>query len=116
MMDITLEQAEYIVKYYSKLMTIQEVKALRHYYSTVKLEGSEHEQRTLIYSKAGWLIDDPLILSYLTDGYDQFMLNCAERILSEDPEKVFFNFCPVCDRLARTPYAKQCRHCGHDWH
>jgi hypothetical protein len=25
------------------------------------------------------------------------------------------NTCPQCGQLARTPLAKQCRHCGHDW-
>ena len=24
--------------------------------------------------------------------------------------------CPQCGKLARTPQAKQCRHCGFDWH
>lgn len=36
--------------------------------------------------------------------------------MKEAPEKVFLNNCPKCNKLARTPYARQCRHCGHSWH
>ena len=35
--------------------------------------------------------------------------------MTENPEKVFLNYCSVCNLLARTPYARQCR-CGHNWH
>ncbi len=31
-------------------------------------------------------------------------------------DKVFWNLCPECNKLARTPKAKQCRFCGHNWH
>lgn len=36
--------------------------------------------------------------------------------MTETREKVFLNNCPKCDKLARTPYAKQCRYCGYNWH
>ena len=39
----------------------------------------------------------------------------AERILTRSRDEVLNN-CPKCGALARTPRAKQCRHCGHDWH
>jgi hypothetical protein len=26
------------------------------------------------------------------------------------------NCCPKCDALAKTPKARQCRYCFHDWH
>jgi hypothetical protein len=40
-----------------------------------------------------------------------------ERIL-RDHEKgeVPINRCPVCERIVRTPMARQCLWCGHDWH
>ena len=43
-------------------------------------------------------------------------MTVAKRIMAEAPDKIFFNYCPKCDQLARTPYARQCRHCGHSWH
>jgi len=116
MADITIERADYVINYYGELMTLTEKKAQRHHISTLKLEDGDRPALTRIYLKTGWLSDDPLILNYLSDGYIQFVLNCAERILNDNPDQVFFNLCPVCQKLARTPYAKQCRHCGHDWH
>jgi len=37
-------------------------------------------------------------------------------LITDYKDQLFFNNCPKCEKLARTPYAKQCRHCGHDWH
>lgn len=37
----------------------------------------------------------------------------ATRIIKEHPEVI--NNCPQCNRLARTPKAKQCRHCLYTW-
>ena len=64
----------------------------------------------------GWITERPDVKKFLKDGYEAFELNVARRIMKETPEKVFFNNCPKCNKLARTPYARQCRHCGHSWH
>jgi hypothetical protein len=40
----------------------------------------------------------------------------AEYLLENYESEIFINNCPNCKQLARTPKAKQCRHCGHDWH
>jgi hypothetical protein len=113
---ITIETADYIIAYYSDLLTPDEKKALRHFRSTTKLEEAKDLRLTRMYLKTGWLSDDPLILNYLSDGYIQFTLNCAKRVLTECPDKVFFNLCQECGKLARTPQAKQCRFCRYDWH
>lgn len=39
--------------------------------------------------------------------------NIANRILKDNPN--ILNNCPRCRKLARTPKARQCRHCGHKW-
>ena len=49
------------------------------------------------------------------EGYDNFERKVAKRIVQQNPGKVYFNNCPKCNKLARTPYASQCRHCGHTW-
>ncbi len=95
---------------------MHEKKALRHHQSTIKLDGASDVSLTRMYHKKGWLTDDPAVLNYLKDGYIQFVLTCAERILADHPDEVFLNLCPQCSKLARTPFAKQCRFCGHDWH
>jgi hypothetical protein len=114
--SVNKETARYIIVYFSKLMTQAEKLALRHQHSTVKLEGSVNENMAKVYYRNGWLSYDPEVLNLLAQGHDQFMINCAERILKESGDKVLLNLCPVCEKLARTPDAKQCRFCGHDWH
>ena len=37
----------------------------------------------------------------------------AKRILKDNPN--ILNNCPNCERLTRTPKARQCRHCGNKW-
>lgn len=39
--EITTEKADYIIAYYSDLLTLHEVKALRHHRSTIKLEDAK---------------------------------------------------------------------------
>jgi hypothetical protein len=116
MCGITIEKADYIMAYYSNLLTLQEAKALRHHRHALKAESAKDVRLTRMYLKIGWLTDDPVALNYLNEGYIQFILNCSERILRDRAGDVFFNLCPKCGNLARTPQAKQCRFCGHDWH
>lgn len=108
------ETVHYIITYFRNLMTHDEKLALKSQRFTYKNYGSSEMNRTL--KEKGRISSDPEIAAFLQNGYDEFELNVAQRIMAETPEKVFFNNCPQCSRLARTPYAKQCRHCGYSWH
>ena len=112
------ETAKYIINYFSNLLTSAERMAIKHTSSTFKLENSTSDNTNLtkIYKEKGWITSDQSALDLLKDGYDNFELNVANRIIDQNSDKVFFNNCPKCNRLARTPYARQCRHCGHSWH
>ncbi|MDR4892202.1 MULTISPECIES: hypothetical protein [unclassified Chryseobacterium] len=108
------EAIDYIIRYFGKLMTENEALALNNhmYYS----KSSENAYLRNLMTERGWIKSDPEITKLLENGYETFQQNVVMRILAETPEKVFFNNCPKCNRLARTPYAKQCRHCGYSWH
>lgn len=95
-------------------MTRDEALALNHHMYTLKSSESEHIRNVMI--KRGWINSDPEVIKLLEHGYEVFEQNVVTRIIAETPEKVFFNNCPKCNKLARTPYAKQCRHCGYSWH
>ena len=110
------EIAEYVFNYFSDFMSEKEVIAWRHYCSTVKLSGKENSTMAKALKKRGFLTEDQTALNLLKDGIDNFQLRAAKRILADNKQKIFFNKCPKCEQLARTPQAKQCRHCGHDWH
>lgn len=104
---------QYIITYFSNLMTHDEKLALRYHIYTYKTSNNPQFKKAL--DDKGWINSDPKIIALLQNGYDEFELNVAQRILTETPEKIFFNDCPQCNRLARTPFAKQCRYCGYSW-
>lgn len=112
------ETISYIINYFSPLLTAEERAAIRHTMSNYKLEGENEKSpyRERIYREKGWITSDESVLDLLKDGYETFELNAATRILNQNPEKVFLNTCKECGKLARTPYAKQCRFCGCSWH
>ena len=121
------EKASYIVKYFPRLMSMEERTAWWHHFAMAKIEQipsgleskeAEEWQRSKIefYRGQNMISQDSSVLKLLEDGYDVFIVRTAERIMSEEPGEIFFNNCPNCNALARTPQSKQCRHCGHSWH
>jgi hypothetical protein len=113
------ETAKYIIDHYSKLLSVDENMALKHFRHQLTLENTEPEKReklTSSYKKIGWITDDKTLLDLLNDGIEAFELNAAQKILANYADKVFLNICPKCQKLARTPEAKQCRYCYFDWH
>lgn len=108
------ETASYIRTYFSQLMTEDEQLALRYHIYTYK--AKDNPRMLEIMTERGWISERHEIIEFLKDGYDEFELSVARRIMKESPEKVFLNNCLKCNMLARTPFAKQCRHCCHSWH
>ncbi|UKB77614.1 hypothetical protein [Chryseobacterium sp. MEBOG07] len=108
------ETVDYIIRYFSKLMNDHETLALKHQMSSAK--SDENPQFRKIMIEKNWISSDPEITNLLENGNEVFKQNIVTRIMAETPEKVFFNNCPKCDKLARTPYARQCRYCGYNWH
>lgn len=114
-MDI--ETAKYIITYFSNLLSQEESIAIKHTNSCF-IKGDDFENPIIksLYLKHGWLTKDQKVLHLLLNGYDNFQIQTAKRILEQNPDKVFFNNCTKCGKLARTPFAKQCRFCGYSWH
>ncbi len=95
-------------------MTKNEKLALKSHMYVTKSSDNKYLRRIML--EKGWINNDPETSHLLKNGYEAFELGIVKRIMSETPEKVFFNNCPKCEKLARTPYAKQCRYCGYSWH
>jgi hypothetical protein len=120
-MELTPEAAHYVIGFYGSLMTDVERRAQQHLSATMKAtlgrsDGTAQKdaQRSRIHSK--FLSEDPDVLRLAADGYEAFAQRTAARILRECGAEVRFNRCPRCGKLTRTPTARQCRHCHHDWH
>lgn len=95
-------------------MTQNEKLALKHQMYIYKTSENEKMRRIMI--EQGWISYKPEVLEVIENGKEKFELNIVKRILTETPDKVFFNNCPNCGKLARTPQAKQCRCCSYSWH
>ena len=120
-MELNPGVAHYVVHFHPDLLTDAERKAQRHLFATMKATKGRSDaiaqreaQNDEIHSRM--LSSEQKVLSLVKDGYQQFQLTTAARILRDSADKVFFNCCPACGKLARTPSARQCRYCGHDWH
>ncbi|MBX3252724.1 MAG: hypothetical protein KF862_01185 [Chitinophagaceae bacterium] len=116
-----IETGYYIARHFPRLLTKTEGSALRHYNAMFKIGNPDKYDSIDTYNeRLKWhnddITDDPDTLRLIEAGITDFYINAATRILNETPEKVFLNACPNCNRLARTPYARQCKHCGHSWH
>ena len=61
-------------------------------------------------------LDDAAVNEALSGGWDAYRESVRRRILLENAKEIIVNRCPECLRVARTPKAKQCLWCGHDWH
>ena len=119
--EFTPEVAYYVVHFFHHLMTEKEKQAQNHLIATMKAtlgrsDSAAQEEARASRSLSRILSDDPDVLRLAANGYEAFRTETARRILQECGDKVFFNLCPWCAGLARTPTAKQCRFCGLDWH
>jgi hypothetical protein len=62
------------------------------------------------------LASGPEVDAALSAGLEAFRRAVACRILSERSGEVKISRCSRCQRVLRTPVARQCFWCGHDWH
>lgn len=120
---MNIETAYYIVHHFPRLLTKTENAALRHYNAMFKIGEPEkyssvetYNERLKWHKEHNNITDNPDSLKLLESGIQDFYINAAIRILQQTPDKVFLNKCSNCGELARTPYARQCKHCGHNWH
>ena len=59
---------------------------------------------------------DPAVQELVALPYEHFLSRVCDRIVRDATEEGLFNLCPACGALARTPRARQCPQCYHDWH
>jgi hypothetical protein len=65
---------------------------------------------------AEWQNADEKVHAALAPGLDAFVRSTRERICAQLRDgSLPVNRCPACSRIARTPRARQCFWCGHNW-
>jgi len=103
----------YVTKQCRHVLKPEEEKALRRFaWQQERIEGNE-----LARTKQEWLLgfDDAKTNTIVELGQEIALQKIVNRVLTEHGLDLI-NLCPNCGKLARTPLAKQCRHCQHDWH
>ncbi|RZK32535.1 MAG: hypothetical protein EOO63_01040 [Hymenobacter sp.] len=117
---MTSEEVDYLIKHYSHLLTGKEQAAYKHLLHDEKLAANDNletrERMRAMLLRVGWLSKSPEVLTLLEKGVPAFRRLIASKLYAEHGEKNLFVRCSHCQRLTRTPLAKQCRHCSNDWH
>jgi hypothetical protein len=109
---------EYIWRHYSQLLTSAEARA--------GLYRPPLDRETATRMKGASFADyldrthGPVELYALTaelqNGRKALFRRARIRILESHGTLVFINRCPACKRIVRSPGARQCLWCKHDWH
>ncbi len=113
-MDSELEQ--YIIAHCRKYFLKEERQALLQLSMTE--EGKLSSQKLAL---AEWKVEkmygftNPKASEIVALGNQAAMRQIAQRVYDQHKNEII-NLCPACGKLARTPNAQQCRHCGNDWH
>jgi hypothetical protein len=107
----------YVWDNYQPLMTDFERRVGLAIIGRLKAEAatSSPQARELLLERWGQR-GDLEVESALVNGPESFRRQVCQRLLTYFDSEIFVNRCPQCQRVVRTPRAKQCFWCGHDWH
>lgn len=81
----------------------------------IQFESTDSSGRSIVTEE---LIPQPPpdVAELLANGDKEFQRKAAARVLRDNVTDITINRCSECKRIVRTPLAKQCLWCGHDWH
>ena len=110
------ELTRYVLVHHGSLMTKLEHQLIRTIEAEQKADAAETEaMASMLRSRWGRLSDDEAARA-LEAGPRDCRRGIRDRLLRDYAGQIQLNRCPVCHRIVRTPQAKQCLWCGHDWH
>jgi len=114
------EQEYYLLGHYRHLLTRHDLFVVKYRSLTIKLLGArqqgkrgEHIEQLLERERKHW---PEAAATIQATGFRSLIQDIAQRLLDEHGDEIFLNLCSKCGGLCRTPKAKQCLRCGHDWH
>ena len=109
------EMIGYVWDHYRRLMTAFERRVGMAWLAEQEARIGKPEVGQAMLRSAG-LVGNAEADAALAGGIDAFRDKVRDRLLKEHAAEVFVNRCPRCNRIVRTPKARQCLWCGHDWH
>ena len=106
----------YVLNYFSQFMTKPEILAQMAFYAKAKGPSFAKILEWKPELAEVYWTTDPDALALMAGGPANFRRHVRDRILREHGDEIFWNRCPKCGGLAKTPQAQQCQWCFHDWH
>jgi hypothetical protein len=113
--DDDLELTRYVWNHYPSLMTDFERRVGQAIIGQLKAAHAGAPPSHPLWARWG-AAGEPDIEAALADGPEEYRRRVRIRLLAQAGDKAFVNRCPSCSRVVRTPTARQCFWCGHDWH
>ena len=110
------ELLDYIFNYCGRFFWKSELLANKHLLALSKSKQGVNETIYKFFMKEENVYSNKEVMDLIKDGYDAYRIKVAGRIWDEHKNELDLNLCPKCGKVARTPWAKQCRFCNHDWH
>ncbi len=116
-MGIVINLRDYVVDNFGDLMTEHEKAVILHLMCLSKERHERPSPGTATDIKRGGpdFSRDPAVIADAQAGWHQARERIAQRILRDNPDRVYFNKCPKCGALARYLRARVCPTCGHTW-
>ena len=104
---------DYVWDHGHPYMTELERMGVKAVHARFKAENASPKMAKMLLEKWGHQ-NDPRVTEALSKGIREFKESVRDRLLNDHPEIVAR--CPKCNKVLRTPNAKQCRWCLYDWH
>ena len=98
----------FVLDHYGHSMTQLESRAIRAIRAEAKAMNSQDERLAAMIRKRFGGIGDDEVAAALEPGEAAFRRGVRERLLREHKAEIIINRCPRCDRIVRTPAARQC--------
>jgi hypothetical protein len=114
--DEEAELARYVWNHFAHLLSAFEQQVGRAVLAREKAVASSNPAMSRRLSERWGQAGDSRVEATLSAGPEAFRLAVRRRVLAERGSEVIINRCPCCRRVVRTPTARQCFWCGHDWH
>jgi len=105
------ELTAYVFKAYRHLLTPEEWQT----YQTLTAHSKDNAVACALLAKI-WHGREAELGKVLGQDSERYFSSVKDRILRDHPNEIVINRCSKCGALARTPQARQCIACGHDWH
>ena len=105
---------DYLLEFHGELLTKREWHVWCAWVAEQKSYGDPYRARSLREMQG--VPEDAEILEAANNGWSDFVMEVITRVMREHGEMLDINRCPQCGAVVRTPLARQCLWCGHDWH